>query len=343
MSAPKGYAICQGLGWLTYGAINWGFLRAGGLRGAPSFIVPLALSAGGVLLTHALRVHIRRQGWKGLSLAPLVVRLTLASLSLGFVLNAASLAVSWAAGWLPQVALSTFILYWFNLSVTFCLWQAIYFGVHLFTRTRAAELDRLTLAAAAREAELRLLKSQLNPHFLFNALNTVRGVISEDPAKAQLLLTGFANLLRSTLAAGQQHLVPLRHELELVRDYLAIEQARLEERLRVQWQVSPESLDAQVPLMLVQLLVENAIKHAIAPSVAGGTLSISAAVTAQGLEVVISHPRAPASAAEAVTGTRTGLRNVEERLRLLFGAAAKVALEHGESLTLASLWLPRAS
>ena len=120
------------------------------------------------------------------------------------------------------------------------------------------------------QAELRLLKSQLNPHFLFNALNTVRSLIADNPQAAQTAVTHFANTLRYALSAGQQEMVPLSKELEIVRDYLEIESLRFEDRFSVDYSVSDEAGGVQIPAMLLQTLVENAIKHGIADLPRGG-------------------------------------------------------------------------
>src|SRR6185436_17584678 len=112
---------------------------------------------------------------------------------------------------------------------------------------------------------LRLLKSQLNPHFLFNALNGLRSLIADEPARARDAVTQLARTLRYTLSSGEEDLVSLERELEMVDDYLALESMRLAERLRVEREISPAARSACIPSMLLQTLVENAIKHGIAP------------------------------------------------------------------------------
>src|SRR5262249_40825300 len=204
---------------------------------------------------------------------------------------------------------------WANWTTLFALWQTIYFVALSIRRRRDAELRQSELKRSLQQAELRLLKAQLNPHFLFNALNTVRSLITDNPKVAQIVVTRFANTLRYALSAGQHEIVPLSKELEIVQDYLEIESLRLEDRLNVDYSVSEQAASVRVPAMLLQTLVENAIKHGIAELPQGGRVKVDAAVQ-DGmllLEVVNSRPAGVAQAAEG-----TGLRNSAERLRLIF-------------------------
>jgi two-component system sensor histidine kinase AlgZ len=188
-----------------------------------------------------------------------------------------------------------------------------------------AALRQSELARALQQAELRLLKSQLNPHFLFNALNTVRSLIADDPSRAQHAVTHLANTLRYTLGAGQNELVALARELEIVADFLELEKMRFEERLTIEREVAADAGGAQIPVMLLQTVVENAIKHGIAELPAGGVLRIFAALQDGVLVLNVENPRPPASARPVREGT--GLRNAEERLRLLFDSSATLELD----------------
>jgi LytS/YehU family sensor histidine kinase len=204
-------------------------------------------------------------------------------------------------------------------------WVAIYLAVAMQRRRYQAELSQARLGAALQSAELRLLKSQLNPHFLFNALNGVRALITEEPARARDAVTQLARMLRHTLASGDQDLVSLQVEMELVDDYLALESMRLAERLRVERDIAEAARGARIPAMLLQTLVENAIKHGIAELKEGGTLRIEARLAADELVLEVGNP-APATRADATTGG-LGLKNARERLRLLFGPRASLQLE----------------
>jgi LytS/YehU family sensor histidine kinase len=219
-------------------------------------------------------------------------------------------------------------------------WICAYFAV-VFQRQRHQEhLRRAQLDDALRTAELRLLKSQLNPHFLFNALNGVRALIADEPSKAQDAVTQLARTLRYTLAAGDTDLVTVASEMEMVDDYLALESMRLAERLRVIREITPEAAQAPIPVMLLQTLVENGIKHGVAQVRQGGTLRISAQVHGRELLLEVANPRPPVSQATAYS-QGVGFKNSSERLRLLFGSAATLHLDLTDpKLAIARVRLP---
>ena len=206
------------------------------------------------------------------------------------------------------------------------IWMAVYLSFATQRRRYGAELRHAQLGEALRAAELRLLKSQLNPHFLFNALNGVRALITDEPARARDAVTQLSRTLRYTFASGDENMVTVERELEMVDDYLALESLRLAERLCVVRDIAPATRTARIPVMLLQTLVENAIKHGIAPSKQGGTLRIAAQVEERELILHVTNSRpAGAVADEPVDGV--GLRNASERLRLLFGQSATLRLD----------------
>jgi LytS/YehU family sensor histidine kinase len=181
----------------------------------------------------------------------------------------------------------------------------------------------------AQTTQLQLLRAQLNPHFLFNALNSIRALIQENPARAQEAVTQLSGILRHALAAERTDTVPLLVEIEAVRDYLRLEEIRLEERLRTVIALDENTLDRPVPSMLVQTLVENAIKHGISQRPGGGDLAVRAQLDGGGclcLEVVNSG-----RIAEAGAGTRLGLANARARRNLLFGAEATGTLANRDA------------
>jgi hypothetical protein len=153
--------------------------------------------------------------------------------------------------------LSLFAFSWIQGTTLFVGWLCVYFFYHLFDRFNRSEIERLRLATSVKEAELRALKSQINPHFIFNSLNSLRGLIDENPDRARQAVTQLANLLRYSLQSGQLETVPFEDELHTVNDYLALEQVRHEERLRVRLDVEPGVLNLPIPPMLLQTLVED--------------------------------------------------------------------------------------
>ena len=132
-------------------------------------------------------------------------------------------------------------------AILFFGWLCLYFFYHVFDRLNRSEIERFQLMTSVKEAELRALKSQVNPHFIFNSLNSLRALIDEDPARARQAVTQLANLLRYSLQSGQLETVPFEEELGIVNDYLALEQVRHEERLRLRLDIAPEALKLPDP------------------------------------------------------------------------------------------------
>jgi two-component system, LytTR family, sensor kinase len=191
---------------------------------------------------------------------------------------------------------------------------------------------------ALREAELRGLESQINPHFLFNSLNSIRGLVLENPPLAQDLITRLANILRYNLHRDAGHTVPLASEVEAAADYLALESARYEERLRVRFDVAPETRSLPVPPMLLQTLVENAVKHGIATLPSGGELAVSSALEGGSLVLKVENP---GCLAEPDPGRpRLGLENIRQRLRILYGTRAALHLSNGDGRVTATVRIP---
>ena len=185
------------------------------------------------------------------------------------------------------------------------------------------EKERLEeqLRALATQAELKALKAQINPHFLFNTLNTIAALIHADPARAEATVERLAEMFRYVLAAATRERVPMEEELDFVDSYLKIERARFGERLRVTREVAPEALDVPVPSLILQPLVENAIRHGRGTD---GTVDLTIRVRPHGDEVMIAiADQGPGMNKDVweYGGGGHGLRNVDERLRKSFGEA----------------------
>jgi len=325
------YWVCQIGGWGAYTVTKaWAALFYLHLPWLPTLTAALILHGAALGVTHALRGYVRRQEWRMLPRGRLALRIVFAGLLLGVPFGIATNLTPLAALQDPGIVADgsgqsagaglVLLLNTINWAFVFMIWLTLYFGAHAVRQFRSAELRESELARALQLAELRLLKSQLNPHFLFNALNTVRSLIAHDPARAQDAVTRLANTLRYTLSSAREELVSLAQELEIVQDYLDLESLRLEDRLRIDCEVSAEARGVRIPVMLLQTVVENAIKHGIAELPAGGVLRIRGELRDDALILEVENPRPLAPRPEVSKGI--GLRNAAERLRLLFGERA---------------------
>jgi LytS/YehU family sensor histidine kinase len=210
-------------------------------------------------------------------------------------------------------------------------------AVTLELRTRELEHERDRKLAL--QARLASLESRLQPHFLFNTLNAISVLIQDDPDEAERMVERLAALLRFSLDAGARGLVPLADELKIVTDYLEIEQARLGPRLSYALDVRPDAAACEVPPLAVQTLVENSVKHAIAPRPAGGRIRVTASV--EGDRLVLGVWDDGPGLAPAAMRPGHGLDSLQTRLGARFGAAGRVAIARSEGGTLATVTLPR--
>jgi LytS/YehU family sensor histidine kinase len=170
------------------------------------------------------------------------------------------------------------------------------------------------------------LQGQTNPHFLFNSLNTIRALMPATATEARRAITLLADTLRATLIEGKKASIPLARELEIVRAYLSLERLRFEEDLNVEEDIAPAALDAHVPSLMLQTLVENAIKHGLLRTGGRGVLRLSAESNEDAVWLRVCSPGTLDVATEADASLGIGLDNVRERLRLLFGPDASLNL-----------------
>jgi sensor histidine kinase YesM len=338
------YVLCQVVGWGVFLAIQIFFsLVFGGKEKAQDPVKTVAMVAmivgHGLLITHYVRPLITRWGWRELGWRHLLPRVLGMSLAMSAVWSA--IGYGYTYGILQEPWDSKYNIYlifsisWVNGSLLLGAWFSFYFIYHLFDRFNRSEIERLRLMTAVKDSELRALKSQVNPHFIFNSLNSLRALIEEDPARARLAVTQLANLLRYSLQSSQLETVPFEDELRVANDYLALEQVRHEERLRLRLDIAPETLHLPVPPMLLQTLVENAVKYGISQRAEGGEIAIIARSEPGFLRIQVTNPgelpSMSASVPQAHTAKRAastglGLRNAAERLRLLFGEHATLQL-----------------
>jgi two-component system LytT family sensor kinase len=217
------------------------------------------------------------------------------------------------------------------------LWLCIIFGLASFALWRQEREQLLMLQRDLAESQLAQLRAQLQPHFLFNALNTISSLMQVDVGRADRLLAQLADLLRSSLQAGAQQLTSLREELKLLELYANIMSERFIGRVSLSWNIAADTLDARVPAMLLQPLLENAFKHGVEPSARPVVVRVTAWRKGDALHVSI-HNSGGALAANPSRGI--GLTNCRERLKVLYGAQGRVDLEDDAEGVVAQLSLP---
>ncbi|MFZ1614843.1 MAG: histidine kinase [Holophaga sp.] len=312
------------LGWVPFGLlVVWmGYDHGWPLQDLACLFVPMTLSAAFLFLTSwylcrafpapTFRIVSHGIAW---IVAALVmggvwtILLWLLAQLMTLIPGLGDLGKQVRAGWHFFFVMGT-ILYFMVL--------ALHYLLTALEHSREAERTEQELRVLTRDAELKALRAQLNPHFLFNSLNSISALTTLDPKRAREMCVLLSDFLRKSLKLGERTTVKLAEELDLVRNYLAIEQIRFGDRLKVTMTVDPEVESVEIPTLLLQPLVENAIKHGIAQVMEGGTIGISAAVHGEFVEIHVDNP--VDADAEPPQGLGLGLRQVKQRLQGRYGS-----------------------
>ncbi|MGB3464442.1 MAG: histidine kinase [Cyclobacteriaceae bacterium] len=330
MSKQTVYWICQIVGWLFFATINtFVFYLIYDYFDRSQILVEFFRACINILITHQLRNLLIRKGWLKLRWQKLVPLIVFAVVIMT-VINICSLFI-YTAIWDPDNIPSTAKEIFTGLIepfVIYIIWCIIYFTFHYFERYNKA----LQYEVAINEFELNNLKNQLNPHFIFNALNSIRALVDENPKKSKLAITQLSNIMRNSLILDKKRLISFEEELQTVKDYLALELVRYEERLRVNFDVAPESVDFNIPPMMIQTLVENGIKHGISKLKDGGEISVKSEVINHSLQIQIRN-----SGQYNDPGTDNhsgfGLQNTIKRLDLIYGEEASFSIQNENDTT----------
>lgn len=320
---PK-YWLFQLLGWGLFTGINIFFALSYNLYDR-QFVGRLAIYVVvGVIFTHLMRMLIRRLRLLERSINWQFIGFLLVSLVFAVIIGGSEtyLSVLLELEYKEELKLDAFQKMVSNIFTSFVylfIWNCIYFIYHYVEQSRKNQLDKLKLEASIKSLELKTIKSHINPHFIFNALNSIRALIDEEPSRARQAVTALGNILRSSMLSDQQETITLEKELNIVRDYLDLELIRFEDRLRLKYDIEEDTLDDLVPPMMLQMLVENAIKHGIGKSVEPGEISISAAEDEGKLVLSVVNT---GKLQEPPLQAGFGIQSTANRLNLIFGNKA---------------------
>lgn len=226
----------------------------------------------------------------------------------------------------------------FSYFVLFFIWNLIYFMYHYVTKSRKQQLDTLRLESLVKELELKTIKAHINPHFIFNSLNSIRALVDENPQRARKAVTELSNILRSSMQSEKLETVPFEKELYIVKDYLALENMRFEDRLKIEYHIDEDTLDQPVPPMMLQTLVENAIKHGISKQINGGVVKVISDFKDNFHELVVQNT---GNLNGAINTEGFGISSTTNRLNLLYGDKAKFEIRQiNGSLVEAKVLIP---
>jgi two-component system LytT family sensor kinase len=326
---PRGikyYWICQVLGWTFVALTMLIFVYTF----TPSkidhrlFIRVALIFFAGIFTTHLFRAFIKRSGWLLLPIEKVIPRMALAivvtSLLCSLVFMGLVQMFDVQTDVQRRIDFSARLLgATLDIGLFIIPWTLIYYIYHYVAKSRKQEVDTLKLEALVKELELKTIKAHINPHFIFNALNSIRALIDENPGRARDAITELSNILRSSMQSEKSETVPLEKELNIVRDYLALEHIRFEDRLKVEYEIDEDTLDQPIPPMMLQTLVENAIKHGIGKQMKGGVVRIISDFRDDFHELLVQNT---GRLGTQINGDGFGISSTKNRLQLLFGDKA---------------------
>jgi two-component system LytT family sensor kinase len=330
MSKTKLFWSLQIGGWIFYAIIVVFGASLASENFSANLAIPIIMEAFFLLLiTQFFRYYSKQQQWLKLNVNKLLPKVILSIILMAFTVYYVRVLVSyWLGLYTPD------LLSWNNVLgnaigniIVLLIWSSIYFAYHYFERYNQS----LKYEVAMNEMKLNQLKSQLNPHFIFNALNSIRALVDEEPSKSKKAINHLSNMLRSSLAADKKKLTSLGDEIKTVKDYLALESIRFEERLDTQFDINENSESFLVPPLMIQTLVENGIKHGISKLKKGGRIALSSIVDEKGLKIEIRN-----TGQLNLNGSKRlgyGIKNTQQRLDLIYDERATFEIINADEHT----------
>jgi LytS/YehU family sensor histidine kinase len=287
-----------------------------------------------------MRLFFIKLNWHRKPFKNLILRITISSLAFAFLFHAIITIVSFIVldnseiGFTANVEMQIQVI--LNWALLLLFWSLLFFTSNYFLNYRTEQIRTAKLEAENKVFEVQQLKSQLNPHFLFNALNSIKALITEDPDQARNAINKLSNLLRRTLNTSGETLINIEEELDLVESYLALEKIRFEERLNYSIVADEKSNVRKIPPLMLQTLVENAVKHGIDKTLNGGEIKIEIQELNDKTQLNITNPGSLGGA----NSKGIGVENTKRRLRLMFSDKASLTLTNSANGVNTTITLP---
>lgn len=320
------YWFLQVFGWNLYLIlVGFSLYKSRGYSQQLLFFLLLVLVLN-IFSSHFYRLLIKKKSWINDSFGVLSIKIIFSSILLGLVFSAITNFLSFLLfeNVFVFIDLNSFLIGLF----LYFVWNIIYFGYAYFDRSKNQEIERLKLTSEKNEIELQNLRSQLNPHFMFNSMNSIRALIDENPDKAKKAVTSLSAILRNALINTRDRLIPLKQEIETVQDYLSLEKIRYEERLTFNFDLAPTSLNILIPPMIIQTLAENAIKHGVAKKIAGGEVLIKSKLSDDNVIIQIINPGQLSNNSTQKDRPSLGILNTKRRLLMQYGDKASFSIKN---------------
>ncbi|MGK0447931.1 MAG: hypothetical protein ACJA2M_001711 [Polaribacter sp.] len=325
------YWKCQLIGWsivsiywayTVYTRDNYGFFYT-----FLNYVFDVSL---GIFLTHMYRLFSLKGNWKRLPIKKLIIRVIPGVLVFAFLYVLIS-NLKWYAYWTIIIGkekdLLESLIYWDPILITalrlMSIWILAYHLYHYYQKEVVTAKENAKLSLIAKQAQLDNLSAQLNPHFLFNSLNSIKSLVIENPDTARRAIDLLSDLLRSSLYEKDKGLITINEELSLVKDYIELEKMRFEERLQLKTSIDESLLDFKIPTLSIQLLIENAIKHGIDLKIGGGIVVLNIIKKATNIHITVENP----GKINPNKSAGLGLENLIKRLEIQYKGMASFSLK----------------
>lgn len=327
LQSNKFYWLIQFLGWGAYMLITFGLSYIGGgvfltQKLLFYYLFSVTMSVAGA---HLLRFAILKFNWLDKPIWQIIMSSILSALMVAILFEAVQsayhlyvVAPDFYKSQVDYFGIDFAFGVFFSF-IIFSLWFGIYYAYLFIEKSRQQEIKNLQFEASRNEIELKNLRAQINPHFLFNSLNSIKALVDIDQKESKRAITKLSNLLRNSIQLGKKRLISIEEELALVRYYLDIEKIRFEDHIRIGFDVDEGSLTYKIPPLMIQTIAENAIKHGLSKLEDGGDLEIEIKRIQDKLKIRVSNT---GSISEGDPSAGIGIINTRKRLSIIFGDKA---------------------
>ncbi len=338
------YWLCQIGGWSAYCIVYSFFYLSIRTKPHPYFLTSLVIDAIlGVAVTHGMRYIIKSGSFMKLQLRKQGIYFLITTFAFAFIYAFLGVFIedkifNILGDQMKELSfLNKVVRISLGCFLFLTIWNLLYYIFHFVEKSRSHQMDKIRLESLVKELELKTIKSHINPHFIFNALNSIRALVDENPERARTAITELSNILRSSMHAENIETTTLEKELSIVKDYLALELIRFENRLNIEYSIDEDTLDQPVPPMMLQTLVENAIKHGVSKQINGGNIMIISDFKEDYHELIVQNS---GQLNGSINAEGFGIASTYDRLNILFGEKAKFELKNIEGMVQARIIMP---
>ena len=336
----RNFWITQTIGWTLMAGTNLGVQY---LAGFPKQLIlynsvtPMVM---GFLITTIYRYAIRRLDWSKWNLGRMLILLIVSTFLVSAVFQFATYSIVRFLSGSKEFSLAPYLSSMFIFSLIILSWNLIYFSIHYFNNWTEAETEKWKLRAEMREAQLASLKTQINPHFVFNTINNIRALILENKEKARDMLLHFSDLFRYSLKNTDQSTVELQEELEIVSQYLELLAIQYESKLQYEIRMEDHMGALKIPPMMLQLLVENAVNHGISQKKEGGFIAIDIERKDEDFIIMVKNTGKLDQSTALDKKMGVGLENIRQRLELIYEGKASLTIVEVKDKVHATIKIP---